>query len=176
LGQELAGLASVVTLGSAGDRPKAAALNAMLGARTWLVAYDADDAGEESAGHWLARSDRCRRVRPPTGKDWTEAHLSGADLRACWSEIIEVAEGPSTPGTEEERNASSEEQGDPLPEWQPPAWWVVATFDAFEGTWDAFEERAAIMEFDGGLDRSEAERIAAGNVQAYPLDQNQSRD
>jgi hypothetical protein len=34
--------------------------------------------------------------------------------------------------------------------------------------WDRFEERAAIMEYDGGLSRSEAERQAALD-QGYDL-------
>jgi hypothetical protein len=33
-------------------------------------------------------------------------------------------------------------------------------FSEFESVWEAYEERAAIMEFDGGLNRDEAEREA----------------
>lgn len=42
--------------------------------------------------------------------------------------------------------------------------WAVAQFD--EGDREAFEERAAIMEYDGGLPRREAERRALALVQA----------
>ena len=174
LGQELAGLASVVTLGSAGDRPKSSALNAMLGARPWLVAYDADDAGEESAGHWLARSDRCRRVRPPDGKDWTDARHSGTDLRAWWSEIIEVAAGPSTPPVEVGPDSPVNGPGDPSSGWHPPAWWIVAMFDQLAGCVEAFEERAAIMEFDGGLGREEAESRASDSIPTNTLAKSRS--
>jgi len=40
----------------------------------------------------------------------------------------------------------------------PAGWWRVVAAD------EAFEERAAIMEYDGGLSRDEAERQAAGIV------------
>lgn len=152
LGQELAGLAPVVTLGSAGDRPRPAALSAMLGARPWLVAPDSDEAGDASAGHWLAHYDRCRRVRPPAGKDWTESREAGIDLRAWWAEALpgsSVGDGPGGP------------DGPPSdPAWLPPPWWVLAFWDHVQYRLEALEERAAIMEFDGGSDRSEAERRA----------------
>jgi DNA primase len=88
LGQELRGLAAVVTLGSAGTRPSALVLNAMLGASPWIVAGDADGAGHKSADDWLSRSDRCVRVVPPIGKDWTEARESGIDLRPWWEATL----------------------------------------------------------------------------------------
>ena len=81
LGQELEGLASVVTLGSAGSKPSARVKNAMLRARPWIVAGDADKAGEKSTNGWLSRSDRCVRVCAPEGwqgldggfREWTES-------------------------------------------------------------------------------------------------------
>ncbi|HMW21882.1 MAG TPA: hypothetical protein PKC59_00480 [Burkholderiaceae bacterium] len=42
--------------------------------------------------------------------------------------------------------------------------WAVAQFD--EGDREAFEERAAIFEYDGGLPRHEAERRALALVRA----------
>jgi DNA primase len=62
LGQELADLAAVVTLGSASARPEGSTYLAMLPAPTWYVATDADDAGDKAASGWPARA---RRVRPP---------------------------------------------------------------------------------------------------------------
>jgi hypothetical protein len=89
LNQELAGLASVITLGSAGARPSPSVLGAMLGASPWLVAVDPDGAGQESASGWLGRSMRCRRVPPPNGfKDWTEAHQGGVCLRRWWGDYL----------------------------------------------------------------------------------------
>ncbi len=88
LGQVLAGLASVVTLGCAGDRADRRVLDAILPASPWFAANDADAAGDNSAAPWLAY-DRCRRVRPPGPyKDWTEAAAAGVNLRRWWEEIL----------------------------------------------------------------------------------------
>jgi DNA primase len=115
LGQELADLAAVITLGSASARPEGSTYRAMLPAPVWFLATDADEAGDKAASGWPARA---HRVRPPAPhKDWTDAHLAGIDLRRWWTEN-EFAE----------------------------------VFDR--------EERAAIMEFDGGLTRVDAERLA----------------
>jgi len=78
VGQEPADLAAVVTLGSASARPEGPTFLAMLPSPTWFVATDADEAGDKAASGWPARA---RRVRPPRGKDWTDAHLAGIKLR-----------------------------------------------------------------------------------------------
>jgi hypothetical protein len=91
LGQELGELAAVVTLGSASARPEAAILGMMLAAPVWYLATDADDAGDQAASGWLAWA---RRVRPPPGKDWTEAHQAGIDLRRWWIEEAFPLDGP----------------------------------------------------------------------------------
>ena len=90
LRQELAGLASAVTIGSGGNEPSFRVKNAMLAAAPWIVAVDADEARENSADWWLTRSDRCVRVKPPSGrgKDWTEAHQNGLNLRDWWQETL----------------------------------------------------------------------------------------
>ena len=114
LAQELADLAAVVTLGTCIGPPRGIDLLAMLSAPTWSLAHDADDAGDKAASGWPARA---IRVRPPLGKDWTDAHLAAIDLRR---------------------------------------WWIEQEFaDEFDR-----EERAAVMEFDGGLTREAAERAA----------------
>ena len=75
LGQELAGVASVVTLGSASVRHGPETHLPMLGAPRWYIATDNDPAGEKSADSWPARA---RRARPPDPyKDWTEARQAG---------------------------------------------------------------------------------------------------
>ncbi len=84
LGQELADLAAVVTLGSASARPEGSTYLAMLPAPTWYIATDADEAGDCSASGWPGRA---QRVRPPGEfKDWTEAQQAGIDLRRWWIE------------------------------------------------------------------------------------------
>jgi DNA primase len=89
LAQEVGGLASVVTLGGAGDRdPEPGVLLAMAGASPWYIALDGDEAGRKAAAGWLARSGRCRRVEPPAGKDWTDARRDGFDLRDWWGEVL----------------------------------------------------------------------------------------
>jgi hypothetical protein len=84
LAQELVDLASVVTLGSASERPTAAALARMLAASGWYLAHDRDPAGDKAADAWPAGA---RRVRPPVGKDWTEAK-KGVGLRRWWGELL----------------------------------------------------------------------------------------
>jgi hypothetical protein len=116
LGQELEGLASVLTLGSASSRPPECLLDDLHAALRLFIATDADPAGDRSAEGWPKRA---IRVRPPAPyKDWTEAHADEIVLRR---------------------------------------WWVQRLFAGSE----AFEERAAILEHDGGLDRKTAERKAA---------------
>ena len=82
LGQELRELAAVVTLGSASAKAEAPTLFKLLAAAPWCVATDADDAGDRSAEWWPAGA---IRVRPPVGKNWTEAAQAGVDLRRWWT-------------------------------------------------------------------------------------------
>ena len=93
LGQELADLAAVVTLGSASARPEGSTYLAMLPAPTWYVATDADDAGDKAASGWPARA---RRVRPPAPfKDWTEARQADINLRRWWTDRLGGIEAPA---------------------------------------------------------------------------------
>jgi hypothetical protein len=101
LGQELRGMAAVVTLGGASTKASPRIKNALLGAHPWIVACDADSAGEGTADSWLAQSDRCVRVVPPTGagKDWTEAHQNGLSLRDWWRNELERVVGRDRQGS-----------------------------------------------------------------------------
>jgi DNA primase len=99
LGQELADLAAVVTLGSASARPEGSTYLAMLSAPTWYLAHDADDAGDKAASGWPARA---RRVRPPAPcKDWTEAAQSGVKLTRWWGDRLNGIEYPARSTWEE---------------------------------------------------------------------------
>ncbi len=90
LGQELADMASVVTLGSASGRLDASVLGAILSASPWFVAHDADAAGDGAAASWPARA---IRVRPPEGfKDWTELHATGFNrVRYVWGRYLHMS-------------------------------------------------------------------------------------
>ncbi len=93
LGQELADLAAVLTLGSASSRPSGSTYLAMLPAPVWYVATDADDAGDKAASGWPARA---RRVRPPAPcKDWTEAFQYPINLRRWWTDRLGGIEAPA---------------------------------------------------------------------------------
>jgi DNA primase len=93
LGQELAGLAGVVTLGGASNRPDSRLLGQMLAAAPWFVATDNDPAGDKAAAGWPPVA---RRVSPPGDfKDWTEVYLGGVDLRRWWSTILAGSDHPS---------------------------------------------------------------------------------
>jgi hypothetical protein len=93
LGQELVDLAAVVTLGSASARPEGSTFLAMLPAPAWLVATDADEAGDKAASGWPPRA---RRVRPPAPfKDWTEAFQYPINLRRWWTDRLGGIEAPA---------------------------------------------------------------------------------
>ena len=93
LGQELDGLASVVTLGGiASSKPEPAVLGSMLFARPWFVATDADRAGDKAAAAW--EWTRAERVKPPEGKDWTDSAKAGVNLCRWWADFLGV---PWTP-------------------------------------------------------------------------------
>lgn len=89
LSQELEDLASVVTLGSASSRPEGSVWLSILRCPRWYAAHDADPAGDRAAAEWPARA---VRVRPPAGKDWTDARQAGIDLRRWWVEAHFPAE------------------------------------------------------------------------------------
>jgi hypothetical protein len=97
LGQVLGDLAPVATLGSASARPDPGILGAMLGAPTWYIATDADEAGDRAADGWPGRA---RRARPPMLRphpddhvekaktDWTDLHQHGFDLARWWRDRL----------------------------------------------------------------------------------------
>lgn len=88
LGQELEGVASVVTLGSASARPDATILGEFLVAAPWYIATDNDPAGDATAAAW-AEFSASRRVRPPSAfKDWGDAFKAFVNLRRWWSDIL----------------------------------------------------------------------------------------
>jgi len=76
VGQELGDRDAVVTLGSASSKPTPEVLALLRSSPLWIVATDADQAGDRAAGLW-DRFPRSRRVRPPVGKDWGDAHRDG---------------------------------------------------------------------------------------------------
>ncbi len=89
LGQELAGVGAVVSVGDAGNKPCRAAMN-VLGRvpRPWAV-YDGDDAGQRGAAALGALWGRVRRLSWPWGTrgdkyDVNAAHLDGENL-AAWA-------------------------------------------------------------------------------------------
>jgi len=91
LGQELADLAAVVTLGSASNAPTLDILTRLATAPRWFIATDRDEAGDKAAAGWPARA---RRVRCPVWKDWTDAKALGVDLRRWWSAILTGIDRP----------------------------------------------------------------------------------
>jgi DNA primase len=85
LGQELGDLTSVITMGSTSSsrRPDPSVWLALARCSQLFVALDGDGSGDDAAAEWGGRS---VRVRPPIGKDWTEALQAGVDLRRWWTE------------------------------------------------------------------------------------------
>lgn len=105
LGQELVDLAGVVTLGSASNGPNPDVLGLLTSAYPWLIATDADQAGDRAATKWECFP-RARRVRPPMLRphpadglakpksDWTDLAAFGVDLRRWWSDRLRGVENP----------------------------------------------------------------------------------
>jgi hypothetical protein len=163
LAQELGGSAAVVTLGSASARLDPAVLWLLAGAGPIYTAHDADEAGDRAAATWPARA---HRVRPPApDKDWTEAARSGVNLARWWRDRLGGIPTPERSTWDElarRRWGSGPDDGTPgividRPR-QPPSFAALGVADPL----DAYDqaERAAIMEFDGGLSRQAAERAA----------------
>jgi hypothetical protein len=92
LGQALGELAAVITLGSASGWPDSGILGMLVSTGSWYLAHDRDDAGDHAASGWPAVA---RRVRPPFGKDWTEVHQVGINLRRWWCDRLGGTEAPA---------------------------------------------------------------------------------
>jgi hypothetical protein len=152
LAQELEGLAAVVALGSSASRPRGAACPAMLRCARWYVAHEA---GDDAAAGTPARA---VRVPPPApARDWAEVRAGGFNrIRYIWGGILRR---PGTPWEE----LAARRWGPGLaiagpgfvvdrPARERPSFDPVDDHDR--------EERAAILEFDGGLAREAAGRAA----------------
>jgi hypothetical protein len=157
--QEVEDLASVVTFGSASARPDPSMWLELARCSQLFVALDGDPAGEDAAAEWGGRS---VRIKPPEPcKDWGELHATGFNrIRYLWGGILrrpgtpwdELAARRWGPGrTEPAPGIVSDRPVRPSARTTPP--------DDFDR-----EERAAILEFDGGLSRGKAERRAGSEA------------
>jgi DNA primase len=95
LHQEAGDLVGVVTMGSAAARLPDAWVPHLLGVQRLLVAYDADVAGARGAARWESVSPRAERIVPLEGKDVTDFHLAGGDLRT-WVQFALAADAEPT--------------------------------------------------------------------------------
>jgi hypothetical protein len=150
LGQELGDMAAVVTFGSSSmTRPDVPNLGLLLPCPVWFLATDRDGSGDGAAKDWP----RARRVRPPApDKDWTEAAQSGVNLRRWWSDRLGGIENPERSTWDElveSHGPGVVIDGPARPTPDRPADGPADESDR--------QERAAIMEFDGGLTREAAE-------------------
>lgn len=103
LGQELAGLASVVSLGIASSRIDHRVWLPLRSACPWYIATDADPAGDTAAERWPRSA---RRARPPmlrphpadgpskASTDRCDLKAFGVDLRRWWSDRLRGVEDP----------------------------------------------------------------------------------
>lgn len=153
--QDAGDVVGVVALGSAAIRPDIYTASILSSAENVMVSLDSDDAGaKESWKWWLSNFPNSKRWAIIDGKDPTEAKKNGLPLRewilAGLPEISSIE--PSQPHHDSPMGQSIP---DPEPN-QPRA--------SNEEIRELREERAAIMEFDGGLSREEAERRAALDI------------
>lgn len=157
LAQALGASASVVTLGSASAVPSVGSRVALLPATRRYAATDADAAGDEAALRWLGP--HARRILPPGGcKDWTEAFAAGHDPGASWRRVLAGGE-PSLAG--EAREDPTLPHRITLPADHGLRARILALSERGREAWD---ERAAIAEYDGNLPRGEAERLAYASI------------
>lgn len=99
LGWQQAGdFVNVVTLGSASSAPDRSTLIRLSQSPLILVCYDNDPAGQRGADRWASASKRVRHVRLPFGKDLTEFHIEGGDVRV-WVESLLSAHLTHRPDT-----------------------------------------------------------------------------
>jgi DNA primase len=80
--QEAAGVAGAVALGNSSRKPDRDAFEALQGAPVVLNALDYDAAGAKASAWWRDTFSRMVRWPVPKGKDPSEAHQAGANLRA----------------------------------------------------------------------------------------------
>lgn len=93
--QVVGDLVEAVTLGGAADQITADATFALACSPCILIATDTDRAGEEAAERWREVSRGTRRIKPPKGKDITEAFLAGLDLREWMHGELESVRPPA---------------------------------------------------------------------------------
>lgn len=86
--QEAGDLATVMAVGSAQYKPDAEAFAGLKAAPAVLVALDADKSGFEAWKWWRSNLPNAQLCPAPEGKDPTEAHQHGADLRAWVGGLI----------------------------------------------------------------------------------------
>lgn len=80
-------VAHVISIGGANQSPQPSAREFLDRCPIWLVALDADRAGDQGAWKWIERNpDKARRIRVPVGKDLNDLHLTGPGKLAEWVE------------------------------------------------------------------------------------------
>ena len=119
--RQLAGdLADVIAVAGATQRPNAQALLRLAEYRRWIVAFDHDEAGAQGAD-WWGFAACTRTVRPLQGKDLTDFHLTGGDLRA-WIEFLLAREGQAPAmGSADRAATGADAEAIVLPVTPPPA-------------------------------------------------------
>lgn len=85
--QEAGDLADVATAGATKFIPRGRWITPLLVKRRIIAVVDNDPAGIAAITKWGEFSQRASIVKPPTGKDITEFHLAGGDLR-YWAKTI----------------------------------------------------------------------------------------
>lgn len=173
LWQEVGNLVDVVAIGSKGSRPPLNALFRLVGASRWLIALDTD--AEAEAYRWGKFSSRVQRARVPDGKDVTEFHQAGGDLRAWILDCVGDGVDPSAPWKTTLSLPGDTPLGVPAGNWERREGRIVATYtrqELIDAVGLALEQKRAALEgrLERGLavladatgcDDEEAERLLA---------------
>ncbi len=140
--QEAGDFVNVVVLGSATIRPDEMTHTILKKSPLILGALDYDRAGAEGWLWWNKQYDRVKRLPTPSGKDVGDYFLEGGDIRLWIKSAL-----PYGLLTYEDLFPTDEDLPLEIIHWP-------------SDMQERYEERAAIMEYDGGLLRVEAEKAS----------------
>jgi DNA primase len=170
--QEAGDIISAISIGSVQVKPTSDVRDMLQTASIILVALDTnEEAGVKGARWWTEQFPNAVRWPVISGKDPSEAFIAGVNIRT-WVQAglpVQTAIKPKSPSDttservrpeDKETEASQGREKPHVPQEIKNTLDLQTTIRLGSPLWEEYEERAAIMEFQGGLTRAEAETMA----------------